>query len=453
MNASVKCLPSWSVWMMLVLLTTPVLAQSDNVTYSRLFWQDHSKQALQWGDLQLQNATAEGEWQLAAKSIAGFPELDSARQTLVQMVLIDQHLLAGIRDDAKGDFQSGWVALWTGCGEIDHGDHSHWHLEADPVVVHQRLDQQQGNPAHMYDYGKVAVIANDQKNGLTLVDPKQLGKQKSASNTLGQFIEAGGQHITAAVVPGKVCYASWADREGEHKGQIDVVGLGENQGKRYSIQLEHGGIHGAAYHSGKMFFAPAQGINWVPVDMTASQAPTSEQIHWVSLGDDAEGKPRRTGAFESIDRWLLCTTGRGKTPPELCVLDATVDQPSVQRLAIPVAGEASVTTPFCFRNYDNNHYAAIFEEYADSEKSDRLHVIQLPSSTGGKLQVVKSIDVGRNHIVGHSGHHQATQISRRHLAFCNPGDGTISVLSTENWETQATLQVGGNPTALVGRNL
>jgi len=73
-------------------------------------------------------------------------------------------------------------------------------------VVGSRLDKQQGNSAHLYLYDGHFFLANDKLNGYTRIDPakyatiegRKLGKGKP------QFLTGRGNHITLAVVEGKV---------------------------------------------------------------------------------------------------------------------------------------------------------------------------------------------------------------------------------------------------------
>ena len=79
-------------------------------------------------------------------------------------------------------------------------------------------------------------------------------------------------------------------------------------------------------------------------------------------------------------------------------------------------------------------------------------VVALAPNRDGNCSDVKlhtSITVERSLIEGHRGHHEASALGRAFVAISNPGDGTITVISTNDWTTQATLQVGGTPTRLV----
>ena len=157
--------------------------------------------------------------------------------------------------------------------------------------------------------------------------------------------------------------------------------------------------------------------------------------------------------YTSKRDWVLCTTGRGETAAELCLIDAVSESPSVVRFPLPVASQARVTTPCCIRNHDNQWMAIVFEEHEDREHPDRMHVIKLPATSDDEIACVASIPVGPNQIQGHSGHHQVVEVSSRYLAVCSPGDGSISVIQTKDWTVAGSVKVNGQPGHLVARPL
>jgi len=88
---------------------------------SRVFYQDSENATLYWADVSATDAPA-----LSKPAVVdGFPELDPAKQSLVQMRIASGMLLVGVRDEEDGEFQSGWVLVDTGVREEEHGDHSH----------------------------------------------------------------------------------------------------------------------------------------------------------------------------------------------------------------------------------------------------------------------------------------------------------------------------------------
>ncbi len=327
-------------------LTTASLgnAQTKERTVTRLFWQDASDQSLKTGDLK-RGAT----WKLEPTTVAGFPQLDADKQSHVQMRLADGILLAGIHDTEDGEFQSGWVAIDSGVTEDTHGNHAHWHYAETPRVLASRLDDQQGNPAHVYLYESTFYLANDKKNGFTVVEPAVLRTAKSPGvSEADQFVSAGGGHITLAAVAGRVAYATWIDREGENLGRVDVVGIGSNAGKRYHFHLPSGGLHGATTNSGKIFFAPTDGVCWVAADMELSQQAADVDVNHISLGEDKQGDPKRTGAFANSGNHVLFTVGRS-TNPELLLKDTAVimrPPPSVE-VSWPSAIQAMAPSLSC----------------------------------------------------------------------------------------------------------
>lgn len=419
------------------------LAQTTARTYARLIWQDAAEQTLRWGDVKKGT-----EWSLEPDSVSQHPDLDPERHRFVQMQLVENLALVGVRDDDNGAFRSGWFALDSGVEKHAHGDHFHWSYRSNPEVISAVLDERQGNPAHVYLYQGAFYIANDKKNGFTLVSPSLLGKSDAQQD---QFFKAGGGHITLAVVNGQVAYSTWIDREGENLGRVDVVGLGSNAGRNYHFHLPSGGIHGATANSGKVIFAPSDGLYWVDADTGVTASEENVYAHHVSLGDNDDGTPKRTGAFENSGNAVLFTVGRSSSP-EVCILDASSAKPAVSRIAVPVAEGNRLSTPKAVRSRTGARFALIFEESSDGEQEEKLHIVSLDPDRDGDVDdayLHKSISIGRSLIVGHSGHHQAVAISRRMVAVSNPGDGTISLVSTGDWEVEATLKVGGTPTRMV----
>lgn len=419
------------------------LAQTKPRTYARLIWQDAAEQTLRWGDLKKGK-----EWSLEAESIAGHPELAPERHLFVQMRCIENVTLVGVRDDDDGAFKSGWFALDSGVTKEAHGDHFHWRYSSAPKVISAVLDEHQGNPAHVYLYEGAFYIANDKKNGFTLVSPSLLGK---ANTQPDQFYEAGGGHITLAAVQGKVAYSTWVDREGENQGRVDVIGLGSQAGRKYQIHLPSGGIHGATTNSGKVFFAPSDGICWVNADTNVSASENSVDVHHVSLGENEDGTPKRTGAFANAGKHVLFTV-RSSSSPELCIIDASSAKPSVSKIDVSIMNGNRLSTPKAVRSRTGARFALLIEESPSGEQGEKLHVVSLDPNRDGSFDdatLHKSVPIGRSLIEGHSGHHDATALSTRFVAVSNPGDGTVTVISTSNWEIESTLKVGGTPTRMV----
>lgn len=418
-------------------------AQTRPRTHARLIWQDAAEQTLKWGDVKKGK-----EWSISTESIAGHPDLDPERHSLVQMQRVEHVALVGVRDDDDGMFKSGWFTLDSGIRKEAHGDHFHWKYSSAPRVVSTRLDEQQGNPAHVYLYDGGFYVANDKNNGFTWVSP---GLPVGGTIQSNQFYEAGGGHITLAAVQGQVAYSTWIDREGDNKGRVDVVGLGSNADRKYHIHLPSGGIHGATANSGKVFFAPSDGICWVNADTNVDESENSVDVHHISLGENEDKVPNRTGAFRNAGNYVLFTVG-GSSPPELCLIDASSAKPNVSKINVSIADGNRLSTPKAVQSRTGMRFALLFEESPSGEQDETLHVVSLDPNRDGRFDdasLRKSIPVGRSLIEGHSGHHEAIELSRRFVAVSNPGDGTITIISTSTWEVESTLKVGGTPTHMV----
>ncbi len=422
-------------------LTTSFAQDTSNAkkprTLARVFWQDAQTQTVHWGDLKRGDT-----YSIDKQDLAGHPEVDPDRHMLVQMQAIDELILLGVRDDDDGNFSSGWVAIDSGAEKESHGDHFHWHMDKSPSVKLTKLDDKQGNPAHVYRYGNSWYLANDKKNGFTQVTPDAI----RTGATPDTFYSAGGGHITMAVSNGDIAYSTWIDREGENKGRVDVVSLKSSSPVSYSFFLPSGGIHGATYNSGKAFFAPSEGVCWV----STTNAATEPQVYHIDLGEDAAGTAKRTGAFANAGKHVLFVTGRG-ADAELCSIDASSPKPVCIKLDLNIGDGNSALTPSVVRTRSGRMFALVFEENSDAD-DEKLHVVDLDSNRDGDLsdaKVATSLSVGKSQIQGHSGHHEVTDIGGRFLLVSNPGDGTITVISTSDWTVQSTLNVGGTPTRLI----
>ena len=420
-------------------------SQQASRTVARLFWQDDAKGSIRWGDLKLSDAL-----QLQSQEINGFPALDQERQNLVQMQSHAGMLLTGVHDSLEGKFQSGWVAIDSGLGKQEHGDHFHWTYSGAPKIIHSQLDDRQGNPAHVYVYAGKFYLANDKHNGFTVVSPAELTSGHSAA--AASFHTGGGGHITLAAFDNSVCYSTWIDREGENAGRVDVVNMTRGVGAldKYSIRLPSGGIHGAVACANRAFFAPADGICWVNADRNFSLASQNPVVHHLSLGKDANGKPLRTGAFESFQSHVLFHTGSGPNAA-LCAIDARAQQPTISRLNIPLAEGSSLSTPVAVRTRFGKSLAMVFEESRSADATEKLNIIDLDPNGDAKfddLRIEKSLEVGRSQIEGHSGHH-GLSIAGSRICITNPGDGSIWIFSLSDFNVQVKLSVGGKPTRLI----
>ncbi len=415
----------------------------------RLIWQDTSENKLKWGNL-----TRSGEeWRLEPRVLEDFPKLDLDDQSFVQMESIDDVLLVGIHDTDKGSIQSGWVALTSGVTKEEHGDHFHYHYDNAPSVVATRLDKEQGNPAHVYEYNQQFVIANDNLNGFTIVDPQAF--RTKASDAI-RFYSGGGNHITLAAPSREIVYATWADREGENMGRVDVVGVGElAKRKGYSFRLPAGGLHGATANSGRVFFAPADGIWAVSVDGKLHGPPSSDSLQYLSLGkDDKSDRPNRTGAFVNHREYVLFSFGSGEGA-RMGMVNAKDSRLKLTELAIPLGEGLALTTPKTTLTRNGKEYAFVIRDRRQSEAQESVAVVDLDPD-GDKVlddaKVIHSIDLGPSKIDGHSGHHEICFLPQIRMAcVSNPGDGTIWLISLADLTVQAKLSVGGSPGRLIGQ--
>ncbi len=423
----------------------PCLGQGRTV--ARLFWQDDESASVRCADLRRTADT----WSLAPKAIDGLPEINAEEQSLVQMRHHDGLVVVGVHDIDGGTIGSGWLAIESGVIEEPHGDHSHWYFKEEPRVIRASIDTSQGNPAHVYLYEDHFVLANDKRDGFTLTTAKQIRRSKTSADAC-TFHEGGSGHITLAVVPGRVGYATWIAADGDDCGRVDVVGLGANAGKRYAIKCPTGRLHGAAVVADKAFFAPAEGVCWVTVDPELNDAPESVVVHHLSLGSDHDDKPLRTGAFARIDDHLVFTAGKGENS-KLCWIDGSADEPSLGSLPIEVGEGEAITTPVTMKSRYGDTLAVLFGQFTEASGQDRMLIVNLDPDRDGDFRdanVATSIDVGANQIAGHSGHHAVTMLSdRRHLAVTNPGDGSIWVVNVRDHSVVAKLDVEGSPTRIL----
>uniref|UniRef100_A0A7C2JWZ2 Uncharacterized protein n=1 Tax=Schlesneria paludicola TaxID=360056 RepID=A0A7C2JWZ2_9PLAN len=419
---------------------------------TRVFFQDDDARTLKWADVSVGDAVTLG----SVSEIDGFPKLDAGRQALVQMAAASGLLLVGVRDDDDGAFQSGWVLVDTGVEEEEHGDHSHWRYPRPPRVRAMQLDDQQGNPAHLYCYDGVFYLANDRKNGFTRLDPQRIKPADDAAGIRQQarFIPGGGGHITLAVTNRSLGLATWIDGDGPNKGRVDISVISPNGSAAIagSIHLPHGGLHGATACQGKAFFAPADGVCWIDTGTTPVVDPKQVTIHHLSLGK-VNDKPLRTGAFQTFGRHVAFTTGAG---PHTAVCFADASRPQIELIRVPLAmaeGNRAVG-PYLVQPRKGSPLGFVFHDHpAGVDAPNRLTILELDPNGDGQWSDAKTamdLDVGKSRVEGHSGHHHLDfDADRRRGVFSNPGDGTLVVFSLDDRKPVAELSVGGAPTKIV----
>jgi hypothetical protein len=256
------------------------------------------------------------------------------------------------------------------------------------------------------------------------------------------------------VVEDRVGYSCWVDGGGPNKGRVDVTPIGNSVKNEpvYSFNLPSGGIHGAITNSGKVFFAPSEGICWVAADTELKLKPEEVKIHRIDLGKEGD-KPLRTGAFINFKTNVVFVTGKDSSAA-LVVLNAKADEPKPIKLPISVKPGNQPTTPEVVITREGKGYALVFHDHAkDVDAEDRLDIFELDPNGDGDcadLKLVKSLKVGKSCVEGHFGHHDISFDADRRFGFLtNPGDGTLSILSLKTWEIVSTLKLGGTPTAVL----
>lgn len=448
---SIKTLIRPSAFLILTLGGTFSFAQDKPArTLFRLFWQDTQANQLMWGDVK----RADNNWSIEPQVIPGFPKIDPERQSLVQMQSVDGIIVVGIRDEESGHFQSGWVSIDTGVTVEDHGDHSHWYYKESPKVLATRLDDQQGNPAHVYLYDEQIILANDSKNGFTVLTKEQL--KANDARTSGVFYSGGGNHITLAAHSQQVVYSTWVDREGDNTGRIDVVNIDSKRSRPgYSFKLPVGGLHGATSASNRVFFAPSDGIYSLVADVNLSNPPNESAIEHISLGaDTATGRPNRTGAFAKLDSWVLFAYGSGNDS-KIGMLDASKPKLNLKSLGLPSGEGLSLVTPVAFQANDGRRLAIVAHDRKQSENQERVSVIDLDPNKDSDLsdaKLVSSINVGPSLIDGHSGHHDVSVSPNKRLAcISNSGDGSVWIIGLNDFSVQAKLSLGGSPARIIAQ--
>lgn len=429
-----------------------VASSPPQATATRLFFQDEQACTLRWADLRVGGGVSLD----AVQEVAGFPKLDPQRQRLVQMEAAHGYVLVGVRDDAEGTHQSGWVLVETGVVQQSHGDHFDWQYAGPPRVRAVCLDDQQGNPAHLYVYDGVFYVANDRRGGVTRLDPRSIRAQDPPDviRQKAAFYAAGGGHITLAAVQDRVLYATWIDREGDNAGRVDVVPLrGPLAGKlAYSLLLSSGGLHGATTAAGKVFFAPAAGVCWVAADLSPAPGSSQPTVHHLDLGTEGE-RPRRTGSFATLGKHVAFVTGAGPDAA-LYLLDASAQAPQPLRVPVPMAEGNRPAGLRLARPRAGSPLAFVFHDHpAEVDAPNRLTLVALDPNGDGDCRdarVQQELEVGPSRGQDHAGHHAvAMDADGRRAILANPGDGTLMVYSFDQSRLVATFSVGGCPAKLL----
>ena len=415
-------------------------------TITRLFWQDRETQKLSYANL-----TTTNKWNLSRGWVKGFPALDAATQSVGTINYAAGMLMVAVRHGENAASESGWLAIEPGVFEEPHGSHKHWKYTRVPEVKSRQLNTQQGNPSAMSVYDDTFYLASEITHRFIQARP-QLLKANGSGSTVRSFSGGGGGAL--AVVGNSVCYATWNDVTGENAGRVDVVNLQNSSGDQisYSFNLHSGSIQAATTNSGKVFFAPADGLCWVNADMSASQAGVTATA--VSLGQNADtGEPLRTRSFANQRNWVMFTTGSGISS-SFCLINAAMPTPSVVKLPIPVADGLQITDPQVVLSL-GKRYAFMFQDRIDAASSvqEMLTVVELDPNRDKDFSdavVKQTIPVGASKVDGLRGHHSICfDAYGRHAVITNPGDGVLTILSLQNMKVQAKFQVGGVPEGTV----
>jgi len=422
---------------------------------ARLVWQDDASLSLRWADLERSNS----DWSLKPQEIPKAPKLDAERQKFSQMQRLGNSLIVGIRDDDQGQFSSGWLAVDSGVTLEEHGDHHHAHYDRPPTIAATQLDTHQGNPAHVYRIGKRVFMANDSKQGFTILAASSDGSARGFDT---KFHTGGGSHITLASVDDRYCFATWPDRDGENAGRIDVVSIQPEPTSRLlpktpqspkpveNFKTHSGGLHGATSNSNRVFFAPSDGVDWI--DASQFKPGESPVVEHIDLGKDPDsGKPFRTGAFENHSSYVLFAYGSGPDS-KLGMVDARGKNVSLQAVSIDATDGLALETPVAFRAGNDKDYAWIVHHRRGSESQEKLTSVELDPNGDGRFddaRIHKQLAIGASKIANHSGMHSIALLpDRRTACISMPGDGTLWIVSIYGMEVLAKLHVGGTPTKL-----
>lgn len=417
----------------------------------RLFIQDRDELTVMWTDvLATQPPTLS-----APKPVEGFPKLDPDRQRFVQMAAAKGKVMVGVRDDEDGEYRSGWVLIDTGMEEEDHGDHSHWYYTTEPKVLGSQLDEDQGNPAHLYVYDDVFYLANDRIGGFTRLDPAAIspGVDESKLRSLAAFHKGGNGHITLAVA-GDLAFSTWMSNDEENARRIDVTPVSDqgSDNVAFSFNANSGRLHGATAAQDKVFFAPAEGIDWIRVPESAKVSPKDIEVKHLDLGTTGE-TPNRTGSFVNHGRHVIFLTGRGDES-YVGLIDAGAEQPEVVRVPLEVDPQSRASAPTVVQTRSHGPLLFVFHDHPEGIDAPNVaDVIRLDPNRDGDwsdAEIMQRLEVGRSRVEGHSGHHDmAIDALSRTAVISNPGDSTVQVLSLSDLSFVAVEELPFVPATMV----
>ncbi|MCS7015133.1 MAG: hypothetical protein NZM42_03315 [Gemmatales bacterium] len=452
----------WTKWLGLAMSLVATLSLGPSICVeaqaakgqrlTRLFYHDDSTCTLRWADVMMTSNAVKLQ---LTQPVAQWPKVDPSKQHLTQLVAIANWLLSGLHDSEQGKFGSGWMLTYSAVRRIPHGDHEDWRYDPNPFVADYRLDDKQGNPAHVYAYNSVFYVANDLLSGYTRIAPRDYEVRGNRLVRKGRphFIPGGGNHITLAVDRDRVGYACWIDNDGENKGRVDVSVIQPNGASfiLYTFNLPWGALHGATINSGKVFVAPEENVVWFPALADVRTKPESITYHVVDLGKE-NGQPLRTGAFADYKNYVLFVTGRSK--PMLGIINAAQSEPQLVTVSLSARQGLRPVTPKVVATHDGKVLALVcHDKPGDAQMEEILDIVSLDPDGDGSFhdaKLVHTLTIGPSAVQGHFGHHHVTADADGRFAFVtNPGNGTIQAIRLSDFNLVATWTVGGKPSDIV----
>lgn len=134
-------------------------------------------------------------------------------------------------------------------------------------------------------------------------------------------------------------------------------------------------------------------------------------------------------------------------------MDAKAPSPQVVTVPIDVKDGLSLVTPRVVRTRSGKRYAFLFQDRKEGDIQEKLTIVDLDPNGDrdfSDASVAATLPVGASKVEGHFGHHAISfDPDGRYGIVTNPGDGTIQVLSLNELQFEATLKVGGTPSAIV----
>lgn len=416
---------------------------------TRVFFHDAATETIKWADLLAGEKPTMGP----VRTLAGFPQLDPQRQSIVSLQAAGGMLLAGIRDTTGGTAPRGWVLVECGVYEEAHGDHAHWIYPTAPRIRAAAVDPASGNPRRIHVYDATFYLTYDDRGEFLRIDPASIGPRDDAAaiRRLAARHVGGGRQGALAAVGKVVAFTAWEDVAGPHQGQIDVTALRPtgNDAVTFSFQLPQGELSALTAHYGKVFIVTPEALAWVTVPSRISSSLSSLPARQIPWDGPAEFRDEPRG-FATYGRYLAYV-GSSQGKVTLNYLDAAAEQPRILRLPVSPDADRIAGDYELFRNRKGQPLALVTHEDATTESAPgRLSVVELDPDRNGDwtdARVVQEISLGPAAAGEHRG--IAVEADNRRALFTNPGDGTLMVLSVEDRKVVTGFQVGGTPTRVL----